>query len=427
MTGQVCSTRRYGGPPMPEGAHRAIHAGVVVAALAGPPIRANRPEAENPTRFHNSRVAAAVATFVIFALPQVAAATPTLPVRTLNGPTPLALPVAIFEPDDRRLVYDRYRALRDRIGLLVHAGSQSVCTAFCVAPDVVATAGHCVTGTINEPADEPNELHFRRDTAKGAELSIKGANDEIVSHHILTGAPRLNTRPPINATSDWALLRLSKAACPAGGLRLSSRSAAEIAADANAGRIYHIAYHRDLAHWKLAVSRPCSLAPRSKAGEPEQLSRDFERAEDLLLHTCDTEAGSSGSPLLVDGEHGPEVVGINVGTYVRSRIITHDGQIVQRLDSEVISNTALRAAPLIAPLQAFSSGELLTRASEIEQLQAHLIAQGLHAGPRDGRYGPLTRSAIETYEERVGLPTTGLPTRSLLNRLGTTAAVRAER
>jgi len=361
------------------------------------------------------------------ALPATASAVPSLPSKALHqAASPVRL-IAVFEPDDRRLISNGYPELRERIGLLMNAATQSICTAFCVAPDIVATAGHCIAGTVSQPAGDVARLRFRRDTAKGPGIPIQGANDGTFNQHIVMGAERLNTRPPINAASDWALLRLAKNACSAGGLRLSSRTADAVAADAARGRIYNLAYHRDLAHWNLAVATPCSIISRRKAGEPEQVSRDFERAEDLLLHTCDTEAASSGSPLLVNGEHGPEVVGINVGTYVRSRVVTHDDRIVERLNTEVISNTALLAAPLIEPLDAFTNGQLLTTTGEIDQLQAHFIAQGLQPGPRDGRYGPLTRKAIEIYEARVGLPITGLATRSLLKRLEMTTSVRAQR
>lgn len=432
MTGGVSSSSKADYPAKSGHEHNPARSGTLVTTTAEPDAVTHPPAANHlalvAPALVTARITAVVATaMLILTQSRPAAATSSPPAIGLHEAASLVRPVAIFEPDDRRPLSNRNRYLRERIGVLVHTGTQSVCTAFCVAPDVVATAGHCVAGTVSEPADPPSQLRFRRDTARGPGISILGTNDEGMRRHTMTGALRLNTRPPINATSDWAFLRLSRAGCPSGGLRLSHRSAAGIAADAAAGRLYHVAYHRDLAHWKLAIARPCALVSPATAGESEQLSRDFERAEDLLLHTCDTDAASSGSPLLVDRGHEPEVVGINVGTYVRSRVVMHDGQIVQRLDSEVISNTALRASPLIAPLEAFTSGQLLTSTNEIEQLQGHLIAHGLHAGPRDGRYGPLTRKAIETYEARVGLPITGLATRSLLNRLATTTDVRAER
>ncbi len=356
-----------------------------------------------------------------------AMAGPSAPARDLRAGPSIVRQVAVFKPDGRRLIARDYPELRDKIGLLVHSSTQSVCTAFCIAPDIVATAGHCVVGTASQPAGDPSGLRFRRDASNGPTIGIRGVPNGTANRNVISGARRLNTRPPINATSDWAFLRLEKNACPAGGLPLSRQSALEVAADAAAGRIYQIAYHRDLAHWKLAIGQPCTFVARKKAGYPQQLAQDFERPEDLLLHTCDTEAASSGSPLLVDGPNGPEVVGINVGTYVRSRVITHDGHIVQRLDSEVISNTALLAAPLIPRFEAFMDAQLLTAAHDIERLQELLAAHGLATGPIDGRFGPLTRRAIEDYEARVGLPISGLATQILLKRLETTTSASAAR
>lgn len=370
-------------------------------------------------------IAAAALSVPLAALSATPAFAAPLPIAPMPGASPLLHRVAVFEPDERRMIAKRYPDLRNKIGLLVHAKTQSVCTAFCVAPDIVATAGHCVAGTVSNPAGDPAHLLFRTDAWKGSAIPVRGRRAGTTAANIITGARRLNTRPPINATSDWAFIRLERNACMHGSLPLSAKGAHEVAAEAAAGRIYHIAYHRDLAHWKLAVGMPCSFVSRKKAGTPAELGKDFERAEDLLLHTCDTEAASSGSPLLVDGDNGPEVVGINVGTYVRSRVITHDGQIVQRLDSEVISNTALLAASLIAPLEAFSSARLLTAARDIEQLQKFLADQGLEPGPADGHFGPRTRKAIEDYELRVGLPITGLATQDLLTRLKTTTSASA--
>jgi len=428
VTGEVSSSRKL----PPRSARASTHGKSPLSTawdLLKPQNRAVTQALQS--RFASSQttvITTSLATAVLMlANPGAAGATAALSSRSLPQVSSPVRPVAIFEPDDRRLISDQYAQVRKRIGLLVHRRTKSVCTAFCVAPDIVATAGHCVAGTLAQPAGDPADLRFRRDRPRVPGIAIKGAEDGTLYNHIVTGAGQLNTRPPINAASDWVFLRLAQKACPSGGLPLSRRTSSQVAADAADGRIYNLAYHRDLPHWKLAVARPCGFISRWKTGEREQLSRDFEHSEDLLLHTCDTEAASSGSPLIVDGKNGPEVVGINVGTYVRSRVVTQDGQVIQHLDTQVIANTALLASPLVAPLEAFANGQLLTNASQIEQLQNLLLAQGLQPGPCDGHYGPQTRTAIETYEARVGLPITGLATRSLLSRLETTTSARAQR
>lgn len=347
--------------------------------------------------------------------------------RALQAPhAGLVHKVAVLGRDERRMLDDRQKALRDRIGVLVHQGTNSVCTAFCVAPDIVATAGHCVVGTSSQPGSRPWLLRFRRDTASEPGIPIAGATTTAAYQHIVTGAQRLNTRPPINATSDWALLRLAAPACPAGGLPLTSRSAPDIAASAADSRVYHVAYHRDLEHWRLAVATGCRFVSPKEAGDPEQIARDFEKPDDLMLHTCDTDAASSGSPLLMDGANGPEVVGINVGTYVRSRVIMHDGEVVKRLESEVVANTALIATPLADEVRALAQRDILQTASDVRRLQMRLAAYGLYDGEIDGLYGPITRRAIESYEAHHKLPVAGLATRTLLDRMegdaGATAA-----
>lgn len=319
------------------------------------------------------------------------------------------------------------RALRDNIGVLEHRATGSVCTAFCVAHDIIATAGHCVVGTTSQPGSRPDLLRFRRDSARGSLASIAGADRGTSSASILTGADRLNTRPPINAPADWALLRIDRAACPAGGFKISSQSRQEITATAAQGGIYQVAYHRDLAHWKLAIANPCALQGNTRSREWESVSRDFEDAQNLLLHTCDTESASSGSPLLVEGADGPEVVAINVGTYVRSRVIMHDGEIVQRLASEIIANTALLAAPLLPRIEALANNDIITARQALARVQERLADKGFFIGTRDGIYGRITRASIEAYEASIGLPVTGLATKTLLQRLQDTKPAKMER
>jgi len=55
------------------------------------------------------------------------------------------------------------------------------------------------------------------------------------------------------------------------------------------------------------------------------------------------------------------------------------------------------------------------------------VPVGGATGPIDGRFGPLTRRAIEDYEARVGLPISGLATQILLKRLETTTSASAAR
>src|SRR5215468_4744195 len=61
-------------------------------------------------------------------------------------------PAAVFGNDDRIPLPAKYKDLQEKIGLLFNPRSRMVCTAFCVAPDIVATAGHCLFRIAGEQA-----------------------------------------------------------------------------------------------------------------------------------------------------------------------------------------------------------------------------------------------------------------------------------
>src|SRR5262245_9438258 len=50
--------------------------------------------------------------------------------------------VAIFGNDDRVPLPAKFKDLQEKIGLLFNLRARTVCTAFCVAKDMIATAGH---------------------------------------------------------------------------------------------------------------------------------------------------------------------------------------------------------------------------------------------------------------------------------------------
>lgn len=364
----------------------------------------------------SNSVAAAGAAATLLCTSATAHALP-LPSRTVAKAASLTVPVAMFGGDDRQIMKGR-ADLSSRLGLLRHRTTGGYCTAFCIAPHVIATAGHCVLGTRPGQRLDPAGFRFTRDDRrKSTPVRIAGWRTRSEELNILTGADRLRTRPPINASADWALLRLDQKACPEHNFAISSADNLEIAERAAKGDLFHVSYHRDIPGWRLALSRNCSIARHPHGATRRQIADDFDDVENLLLHTCDTDAASSGSPLLAMGAGGPEIIGINVGTYVRSRVITHDGEVVQRMSSETIANTALVAAPLAEYVRAFVSAEAASSAGEIERLQALLAQRGFFSGDLDGRFGPLTRAAISSFEAQSGLIVTGLPTRQLLERL----------
>lgn len=370
-------------------------------------------------RLRSSRAIRFAAALAAVSLPAelVTAASVPPPRQPLAGPATELVPVAVFGRDERRPLPQSRRELHDALGLLYDDHSRLVCTAFCVDRNVVATAAHCVHGTGDKPAPRLSTLTFRHTfTQRRESARVAGASSGNAAQHVMSGSMRLSVRPPIDATSDWALVRLDRPACSR-TLPLAHYDAAAVVELAGAGRVYQVAFHRDFADWRLAIGAPCSVSPSYDGADRQTIERDFEDANNLVLHGCDTGGASSGSPLLVDGPRGPEVVALNVGTYVLSKVLMNDGEIVKRFRSDTIANTALSAAVLKPALTAFLRADILAEQRDIAEVQRQLARRGYYDGSSDGVYGPNTRSAIERVEAAWRLPPSGLATRSLLSRL----------
>ncbi len=326
---------------------------------------------------------------------------------------PLGAAAAVFGADERAPVPQSLRAAVGKIGVIFDPRSRSICTAFCVAPNIVATAAHCLYRTADETplrlTDVTVRLHASRATSH-----IAGADLGAPEPNVVAGSTHLNVRPPIDATRDWALVRMARPLCKAGILKVAPHPVDDVMRLAAHKRVYNIAYHRDLPKWQPMLGRPCSVK-RNFADAPWSIiRRDFAEPDQLLLHTCDTGGGSSGSPLLVDGPDGPEVVGINVGTYVQSKVVMLNGEVVHRFKSDDVANTGVNAQAFADALAAFKHADLLASARDIRRLQEALAALSLYEGPRDGRYGEALKGAIKTFERASAMPVTGLATRPLL-------------
>lgn len=338
------------------------------------------------------------------------------------GP-PRAQPVAVFGADERVALPAKYKDLQDKMGLLFNPRSRMVCTAFCVAPDIVATAGHCLFRIAGERPPRISEFWFARnyDTVRDY-ARVAGQGNGTTAQHVMSGAATLNMRPPIDATKDWAFVRLARATCSKGVLPVRPLPTEQVMAAAAAKRVFQVSYHRDFTPWKLALGKPCAITRSFEGVQWKTIAEDFAEPDALLLHTCDTGGASSGSPLLLETEHGPEVIGINVGTYVQSRVEMKEGEVVRRFKSETVANTGVSATAFATKLEAFRRAAILSTAAQIRDLQTALKQRQLYDGAIDGTYGPGLRVAIEAYEKAQGLTVTGLATQALLKRLNGAAA-----
>lgn len=333
---------------------------------------------------------------------------------------------AVFGTDDRTAIPARYQKAAESIGLLFNNQSRTVCTAFCVAPNVIATAAHCLFKADTDASPKLSQYWFARGYDRQRDFArIAGFSTNSTLQHVMSGATRLSTHPPIDAARDWALIRLARPACHASVLPVQSIAADAVVKAAASQRIFQIAFHRDLPQWKPVYSQPCRVDRRFGAIDWAMIARDFTAPEHLILHLCDTGGASSGSPLLMDTAEGPVVIGINIGTYEQARVLVQAGQVTHRFKSETVANTGVNAEIFASRIDLMARARILTTASAIADLQARLYARGLYSGPTDGRFGPQVRQAIEQFEALQRLPKTGLPTVELAQRLNSAAAVPA--
>ena len=334
--------------------------------------------------------------------------------------------VAVFGSDDRKRLPSRLARLSRSIGLLYEDRSQSVCTAFCVGNDVIATAGHCLFRTEGEAPLRLRGIQFRLQPpgAPATSSRIAGSERNGQAQHVVAGSLKLRVRPPIDAAQDWALIRLTSPICKGNALPLSRQPAQALVKLSAAQKVYQVSYHRDFGSWDLALGAPCPVRRSFNGADWRAIAKDFADAGHVILHTCDTGGASSGSPMLINGANGPEVVGINVGTYMQARVLTQKGEVVHRYKSETVANTAVGVGAFQPVLEALTRAEILTMRSELTTLQRLLRAEGLYVGAEDGIYGPLLNAAVRAFERAEGRSETGLATAVLMKRL---AAREAER
>jgi len=324
---------------------------------------------------------------------------------------------AVFGADDRMLAPPGLRSLQDSIGLLFNPRTRSVCTAFCAAPDVIVTAAHCVHGAAGETTPRLSDFVFAPNfEQRRPQARIAGAAAGRAEQFVLAGAASLSVRPPIDASRDWALVRLDQNACR-GVLPVRAVPTEQILADAAKGNVFQLAYHRDFQPWRLVYSKPCAVQRSFENAEWSAIAPDFADPGNLLLHHCDTGGASSGSPLLRDGPDGPEVIGINIGTYEEAKVEVEGGRVIKRGKSTRVANTGVNAMVFAAKLDLFRNAQILQAPLQIRALQTALKQRGHFAGAASGLFTPELRQAIEAYERAQGLLVTGLATQALLKRL----------
>lgn len=330
-------------------------------------------------------------------------------------------PVAIFGDDERRPLPEELSALEGKIGMLYEQSTQTLCTAFCVSRDIIATAAHCLFQPKNGRLPDLSEVTFRLNYGNTyQQTGIFGRRTPYTKHYIAVGTTAFNNEPPLSAPRDWALVKLERPICRFGALRIETNSPADLIKKSEEKKVFQVAYHWDYQHWQLAYSTPCRVRQDYDQIKWRFIRQHFIDHDQLILHNCDTGGASSGSPILlnVDPPNLPVAVAINVGTYTRTRILLRNGEIVKKLNPDIIANTAVNGSAFKNVIPELESAELISSQEDMMRLQSALQTRGLYAGVIDGELGRGTRSAILNFEASIGLQQTGLPTMALLRRFG---------
>ena len=140
----------------------------------------------------------------------------------------------------------------------------AICTGTLVAPDLVLTAGHCVSGSAEKPMD-PADIRFAAGWSDGHAAALSAGREVIRSG--LTGMP-----------GDTALLRLATPVASGAAVPMGMAEGAALE-----GRFTTVAYRRD-APERPVVDSGCTL---------------IEAVPPLLGLGCRVVSGNSGAPLLV--------------------------------------------------------------------------------------------------------------------------------
>ncbi len=334
-------------------------------------------------------------------------------------PSPLLHKIAVFGKDSRQPVPHSLTRKMRQIGLLYNSRNSTLCTAFCVAPDIIATASHCLFSKKRTSKNRLSNFIFRlgSHTSHASDTRLSGYKAKQVHHYIIAGTTSLSKSPPIGAALDWSLVRLSQPACQKNFIPVQTKTIAELERASHNNEIFQMAYHQDYKKWRLAYSRSCQIKREFHKLSWPKINRQFKNPDQLILHRCDTGVASSGSPILQKTKQGIVVVGINVGTYQQRNLTMNRGRVIKRSPFHTIANTAVNASAFSKLIPILENADILTDPLDIIELQTNLRNQNYLFGRADGIYGNKTKQAIKSYEKRHLFPESGLPTRKILNAL----------
>ena len=313
--------------------------------------------------------------------------------------------------DRRQFVPDKYDTLGLGVGLLVNRANNSICTAFCVGNDLIASNAHCL---------EWHPKRKQRNDLSNMAFKIL-ADGDVLGETRLTwnkiGSPK---QPRLSlltegiegagrksfAYRDWAVARLEYDICGPVVLKFADRKLLKNTRLLRRSRIFMIGFHGDL------------LKKHKRRSYVECKFQGFDRRAGRRIgrHSCYGKKGSSGSPLFIQTARGPRVVAINVGTlHGRKYHRLPNGR--TKTISRWTTYAAVIPARLVERLGRFSNSHYVDEVMSLVDFQKKLKGAGYFRGRTREGYISKTRSAIYRMERAKKLSPLGIPTKELLAEL----------
>lgn len=287
----------------------------------------------------------------------------------------------------------QYRDLARGVGLL--ADDRGFCTAFCVKPDIVATAAHCIAkGRANV-----TRTMFGFSAGDRARTPIMGSSKAEKLLHTTTGTTRF---PAVGKKLgdadepffDWALVRLQNPVCEGRTLELYEHE--KIPEPGDSEKVFSIFFQpskrrpvmkyakcsQDRFSYFSFTRRSSSFARENAAPFPD----------DFVYRKCDIRPGGSGAPVFLDSGDGVKVIAIHS---------THSWPTNGKNPNFEGSVNVRNIEPYLHYLETPGAGK---GNDSIKVVQELLKKTGDYSGAIDGVYGLGTRQAILDFTLRNSLP-----------------------